>query len=244
MRLLPFLDQRTVYDAVNFETGIWPPSYSAPAALKAANQTVQTTGIKLFLCPSDGGPFADRGNNFRANAGVGPHPGTLAEFPDSGNGPFSEAYVLRVAQVSDGLSHTTFFSERLRGSAKPEQPSPSRDMFAKPVLVTSTADELLTACAIAAHPTSGQMAFVFTGQTWSYSGRDATLYTHAQTPNGRVPDCMHGGLAPLDMATARSLHPGGVNTLMGDGAVRFVTQDIATAVWRGFGTRSGGELVD
>ncbi len=48
----------------------------------------------------------------------------------------------------------------------------------------------------------------------------------------------------IDMATARSWHPGGVNVLMGDGSGRFVPDSISQKVRPGLGTRNGGELVD
>jgi prepilin-type processing-associated H-X9-DG protein len=46
------------------------------------------------------------------------------------------------------------------------------------------------------------------------------------------------------MATSTaSQHPGGVNSSMGDGSVRFVAQGIAQQTWRALGSPSGGEVV-
>jgi prepilin-type processing-associated H-X9-DG protein len=42
---------------------------------------------------------------------------------------------------------------------------------------------------------------------------------------------------------ASSWHTGGVNVCMGDGSVRFFTESIDFNMWRGIGTRSGGEVV-
>jgi prepilin-type processing-associated H-X9-DG protein len=42
---------------------------------------------------------------------------------------------------------------------------------------------------------------------------------------------------------ARSRHPGGVNVIMADCSLRFVTDDIALATWRAMGTMNGGEVV-
>ncbi len=43
---------------------------------------------------------------------------------------------------------------------------------------------------------------------------------------------------------ARSYHPGGANTLQGDGSVRFVKSTIDGMVWaRGLGTVAGGEVI-
>jgi prepilin-type processing-associated H-X9-DG protein len=43
--------------------------------------------------------------------------------------------------------------------------------------------------------------------------------------------------------TARSYHSGGVNSLFGDGSVRFVKQSIDGQVWRSLGTIAGGEVL-
>jgi prepilin-type processing-associated H-X9-DG protein len=40
-----------------------------------------------------------------------------------------------------------------------------------------------------------------------------------------------------------SNHPGGVNVLFGDGAVRFLKNTVNTTTWRALGTRNGGETV-
>lgn len=40
---------------------------------------------------------------------------------------------------------------------------------------------------------------------------------------------------------ATSLHDGGVNVLMADGAVRFVSEAIDLGVWRALGSRSDGD---
>ena len=44
--------------------------------------------------------------------------------------------------------------------------------------------------------------------------------------------------------SARSRHPGGVNVIMADGSLRFVTDDIALVTWRAMGTMNGSEVID
>jgi prepilin-type processing-associated H-X9-DG protein len=41
----------------------------------------------------------------------------------------------------------------------------------------------------------------------------------------------------------RSRHPGGANFLAGDGSVKFLKDTIARAIYRGLGTRAGGEVI-
>jgi prepilin-type N-terminal cleavage/methylation domain-containing protein/prepilin-type processing-associated H-X9-DG protein len=248
VRLLPHLDLRAAYDAVNFDAGTWPldefewsPGL-AEQAVNAVNGTVFRSSVSVFLCPSDDRPRSSGGNNYRGTAGVGPHVGTLAEYPDSGNGIFADVEAIRPAYVPDGLGHTVMFSERLRGSGDPAGPVVERDIAHMPAIFVSNADQLMTLCRIAARPTNE--FYVRPGWQWFWRGRGHTLYTHAQPPNGSVVDCLNTGLAKDGMATARSMHPGGVNVLMGDGSMRFVAEGISVAVWRGLGTRNGNELVD
>jgi len=254
-RLLPYLDQRALFDALNFQVSTNPPDHpnvvlgdgSTAAEFNVLNETVWETGLAIFLCPSDSGAFRQTGNNYRGNTGVGPFGATMAETPDSGNGLFPELSTVSAARVPDGLSHTAAFSERVRGSNRAPQLDPSRDMFQS--LPTGVgirrADDSLLACRIAARASSGPAGSALMGRWWFWTGREHTLYNHTQTPNGRHPDCFHGMVTPaIGMSTARSQHPGGVHLLMGDGSVRFVEQSISQAVWRGLGTRNGGELVD
>jgi prepilin-type processing-associated H-X9-DG protein len=43
--------------------------------------------------------------------------------------------------------------------------------------------------------------------------------------------------------TSRSYHPGGVNTLFGDGSVKFVKSSVDGMTWRALGTLAGGEVI-
>ena len=237
------------FNAINYSTGTWPTTALAfypnntQSSLNLSNATVFSLRINTFLCPSDGGAFEESGGNYRGNTGVGPEGGTTFEYPDSGNRIFPEIGPVRMSQVSDGPSHTAAFSERLRGSNWSGHLDPDRDLYQTPAILF-TADDLIKACAIAARP-SNTFGSVLSGKNWFWTGRDQTLYNHAQAPNGPVPDCAHGsGLPMLELSTARSQHPGGVNLLMGDGSTRFASETTDQAVWRALGTRNGRELVE
>jgi prepilin-type N-terminal cleavage/methylation domain-containing protein/prepilin-type processing-associated H-X9-DG protein len=251
-RLLAGLDQVALYNSINFEigtispasVGVWRPS-PADLALIAANATAIQTGLAVFVCPSDGGPFGQAGTNYRANAGVGGHPARSYLHPDSGNGIAAEwRGPIGIARCPDGLSHTIALCERLRGSGGSPL-NAGRDVWEMRTGVWGTGDDLIIACRVSARSDNGGSGFAGSGDSWFWRGLDRTHYVHAQVPNGLVPDCLHGGThPPFGMATARSLHPHGVNAAMLDGSVRFVSETISQNVWRGFGTRDGGELVD
>lgn len=241
---------------MNFDVGTHPPETPGlnnlplspeDAAENLINATVFQTRIELFLCPSDSAPDDGAGNNYRGNTGVGHHYRPTIEHPDSGNGLLPESGLTSLARVPDGASHTAAYSERLRGSRRPGRPMAHRDSFILGFPVR-TADDLLLGCRIAAmrfSPADHNAFYVFAGRWWFWKGRERTLYSHTQAPNGPVPDCTYAGLTTTaGMITARSAHPGGVNLLMADGSLRFVSDGIEQHVWRAFGTRNGGELVD
>ena len=48
---------------------------------------------------------------------------------------------------------------------------------------------------------------------------------------------------PLAAVTSRSYHSAGVNTLLMDGSVRFVSNSVSLATWRALVTGAGGEVV-
>ena len=251
-RMLPQLEQSPLYDAINFDTGCVPietmgivGGFPAGLGLEAgldANLTVYSTSLSSLVCPSESSLLGRACVSYRGCTGVGYQTHTFPEFPDSGNGLFPEAELVFPQSVPDGLSNTVAFSERLVGSGNTGRPNPTRDAFNLSGYA-GNADTLVEACRIAAH--ANNASFVGNGRWWFWSGRERTLYCHAQGPNGPVPDCLHANtITATGMATARSNHPGGVNVVLGDGSSRFVRQSISLAVWRALGTRNGGEMID
>lgn len=243
-RLLLYLDQPALHASINYDvqsdsvlTGSW---FNYPP-----NQTAYETRVDTFLCPSDGAPGPTRhGCNYRGNQGIGPAAGTTIEHDDSGNGFFTWPYVLSAQSFPDGLSRTVAFCERLRGTGDSTRIAPDRDFGdLGPYLysVTRDADYALACSRMAsAHdfPLSRRSGF-----TWFFADFECGAYCHAQEPNGRIPDGL--AIGPYTgIVTARSLHPGGVNALMADGATRFVSETIARQVWRALGTRNGDELIE
>ena len=144
----------------------------------------------------------------------------------------------------DGLSHTVAYSDRLRGTGAGGGLTHAQDFGNIMVMNYCTTGTRTTPWYVAnwllpraSRPTAGADSL---GST---AIMNAAAYNHAQEPNGQIPDALQGG-PWFGIATARSLHPGGVNSLMADGSVRFVKGSIARMVWRGLGTRNGDELVE
>ena len=78
------------------------------------------------------------------------------------------------------------------------------------------------------------------GVSWAASGALNTLTNGYTTPNSRIPDVVThftGFFGP------RSYHSGGANVLLGDGAVRLLSNSINVAVHRGLHSRNGREVI-
>ena len=83
------------------------------------------------------------------------------------------------------------------------------------------------------------------GLSWVIGEMCCTSYNHVATPNSL--SCaglgFPGNMANMAMQVPpSSAHNGGVNAVMGDGSLRFITSTIDLAAWRSLGTRNGGEV--
>src|SRR5262249_3488754 len=90
-------------------------------------------------------------------------------------------------------------------------------------------------------PTS---TFNFTGLRYYYGFFITALYTHTVPPNSQDRDCLRTISFDQGHLASGSYHPGGVNIVLADGSVRFVSDGISLATWKKLGTRSGGEVID
>jgi prepilin-type processing-associated H-X9-DG protein len=84
--------------------------------------------------------------------------------------------------------------------------------------------------------------FSWHGRRWDNGQLNTTRYNHVMTPNGLT--CgRNAGANGGGAITASSRHPGGVNVLLGDGSITFISDSIDTQAWWALGTRAGGETV-
>jgi prepilin-type processing-associated H-X9-DG protein len=73
-----------------------------------------------------------------------------------------------------------------------------------------------------------------------YGPDDGTGYCDPAPPN---PPCIQNSSAYPTVQSSRSQHPQGVNVLLGDGSVRFVSDTINLQTWRNLGSSRDGEVV-
>jgi prepilin-type N-terminal cleavage/methylation domain-containing protein/prepilin-type processing-associated H-X9-DG protein len=255
-QLLPFVEQDNLFRQIDFNNppdtpgmaGAIPfmPPYTSPGGV---NSVPCRSRVNIFLCPSDGaqvpGDWPGQ-NNYYANQGAQflcdlseVQASTLApgEVP---NGPFYFLSQCNMASVTDGLSNTVMFSEKLRGSGAP---NPRTDMFIIPN--QSTLDGTFTTCK-GINPQTATPLTSKQGASWVMGEMCCTTYNHVATPN--TVTCagspFPGNMSNMAMdVPPSSRHTGGVNCLLGDGSVRFVRDSVDLAAWRAIGTMNGGEAV-
>ena len=229
-QLLPYLEQVSVWDTIDLaEDGI---GATQEPVLSARNASLLSLPLDLFCCPSD--RVRAGGNSYRACRGSSPDAHTApAKGSLLGIARWSG---VRLSQITDGLSRTAAFSERVVGDFDRARFSPWRDRAMVAALhFPVSPDDGLDVCSRT--PAVPREHFSSDGSTWLLTDWSQTLYNHAMPPNSSVPDCLH-------VVTARSQHPGGVHVLACDGSVRIVGDDVSKDVWRALASADGGESAD
>ena len=230
-QILPYLDQATLYNRINFSLEISDP----------ANETARLAELSVLRCPSDfSNPLSSTGGavNYMANKGsgivwqlpTGPNAGLPA--PD---GVFYHQSVVRFRDIIDGTSNTAAFSERQLADGNNGIVSPIADVFFHPGTPT-TADEAIQLCDAVDIADLANQFPLFMGAPW-INGQHT--YLHSNVPNAR--SCGFFTVLRANMPPS-SRHEGGVHLLLCDGAVRFVSENIDLGLWRSIGTRAGGEV--
>lgn len=247
--LLPHLEQANVRNLVDPNQPLF--FFAGTSTLNPAQAPAAGTTIPFFLCPSDpqapvcsaynAADFA--GTNYMVNGGTGEGVFYDTRYPT--DGVFWNSSYLRFADITDGTSGTLFMAETLRGAcfttdgsapADPRRQGGSLATVAKTIPNQPGTNPPLTdsLCATATKWLGSHAIAWIWGQT-----PQSVFNTH-EPPNSPRPDCTSNGQGWFKAA---SMHAGGVNSLLGDGSVRFVGESINLATWRALSTRSAGELV-
>ncbi len=238
--LLPHLDKQTLFENINFNLNV--TFYEG----KLANETARQTKVSSFLCPSDpAGTRYGMGNNYVGS--VGPDYSAVRPL-----GLFGQLLTVRERDVEDGFSKTLAMSERridwgittkvTRDTVMSFTASPGFDLakskgdFDK----IPNLDATLEQCATATSP-----LWWYNGWQWGRAGMSWTLFNTIVTPNWGH-NCREGtDNIPWDRGVIppSSFHAGGVNAMMADGTVRFISDSIDRHIFRAIGTRRGSEVV-
>ena len=191
--------------------------------------------VGVFSCPSDGQLATELlMSSYYINGGTT----TFAEHDEALPrwGRNGMDFPTRVADITDGLSNTAHFSERI---APNNFGGLSSDMRSNdyPVLdPVASSEELWVLCDRLVDPTPESVSSIYR----TMNGVHLTApYHHLSPPNSRP--CFESGDGKRNLAPASSQHGNGAQVLTVDGAVRHVSNDIDLEVWKAAGTINGSE---
>lgn len=221
--ILPYLEQRPIHDAMNFDLPTWLP----------ANSTGTAVALSAFLCPSATesltptldviNPAGDvlakfSRSHYVLNAGrLGCWAYTTDDQRSLADGPFYRNSATRHSEITDGLSNTVFMGEHT------------------PALSEKTWVGIIPGAAVCPKPRFAFGGCDFAGNLLlSHSGPDPSeIPTVIHPPNSR--------LAHVDQMYAN--HAGGAQVLLGDGSVRFIKETIHQPTWVALCNINGGEVI-
>ena len=181
-----------------------------------------------YSCPSTPQATTGKFKDYALNAGHGPSGGNniqaggtkinscCPERATVGSGIAHKNSYITMAQITDGTSGTFMILEQSSMIPKYRYP-------VNPFMWTS-------------HQSQG-LAISNQGATNFPPNQDPVF--QVSRPGSPISD---GAGIGLTGRCSRSFHPGGINTAMCDGSVRFVAETIANIPWRALHTRDGGEV--
>lgn len=262
--ILSHMDMSSLYDQINYNhMSRQSTSWGSPVTDNAGpNATVKRTRLSFYLCPSDSPVISDI-NFMPTNYAF--HITTRRFLPspqDLNNGILplvpnwtigTRSYRATVAEISDGLAQTDMLSEVLSGlrdnNLSMAHHDHRRTVWQGPTTIPTTdfgVDAILNqakACEEAPVGPGGTVLENARGYGWfDGSYYYLKMYNHIGTPNSvaaKMGTDIHYGCLPPS-----SNHSGGVNVLMGDGSVRFVSDSIDSKTWIAVGTRHGNDIVN
>jgi prepilin-type N-terminal cleavage/methylation domain-containing protein/prepilin-type processing-associated H-X9-DG protein len=253
-RVSPYMEMGPLYNAINFTT-----TYDNPV-----NTTVSGTPIKYLYCPSDPGPSIDNaslGGTLLATCSYGVVVGDWYVWSNGGpdnRSAFGPNNIRTIASFTDGLSNSLAASEGYIGhlQARACYTAPTSPPGMTPAVVPDPASSVPALTALIDSCKSSSRFGQAVGHTrWTNGGVYYSGITTAVPPNTKIVPA--GFTKPFDWVSidennggptyaslsASSYHPGGANTLMSDGSVRFIKDSTNAATWRALGTIAGGEVI-
>ena len=231
--ILPYLEQTTISNAINFNFPVSGTAYGVNAS--NVQSTAMIVRISTYICPSDlqANPWTPASSYPYSQSSYSASSGTIDMFrysPGCPNeippdGAFGKSIVYKIADFTDGLSNTLFVGEAARFKNDPDN--------------------------WANHWNRG---ILYGSSIFNVSRQQALALTVPKlNANLRIPDVARTGnpytwmndvrTQQMGQFGFRSQHPGGANFLFGDGSVKFLKDTTNIMVYRALSTRTGGEVV-
>ncbi len=250
-RISPYLDQANLYNNIDLQKN-WSDPVNAPA--------VSGFRIPVFACPSD--PKTDLSrlaqgvNLYCTNYGF--NLGTWFYYDpqtgQGGDGLFFANSSVTLGAIIDGTSNTLMASEVKSWQAYTRNAPPPT------TAVPATVADVVAAVDVGVKDRIQPATADGTGHTeWANGHSHHSGFTTTMIPNTKVlwtyqgvtydadfssrQEGAHLTLASYGSITSRSYHTGMVHSLLADGSVRSISENIDLTIWRSLGTRAGSEVI-
>ena len=246
MMLLPYLDQAPLCSKIDMNAS-WTRDCTTnnPASTNRVN--AQRAKIGMFNCPSDKIMQVDDGTNNYVFS-VGPMVGWGDVNTANAVGMFHRRFTVRIGDVTDGTSNTICASELIKGDNDNTIYTPGSDYIRNQAIpfpakfpTRAQLDAYSTQCnaGTADHQSSA-------GRNWASPMMYDSLFNTLLPPNPPNHTCHNcAGCGRGDASgvwPARSRHTGGAHTLMGDGTVKFISNNMDTGLYQTLGSISNGDV--
>jgi prepilin-type N-terminal cleavage/methylation domain-containing protein len=246
-QILPYFEQANLYGKFDFNLDI---------NTHANNLTARQQKMETLQCPSQPASpgFVLTGTQCPNGCGVTNYVQSLGDNANfaARRGPFGRNQGAKFRDFTDGLSNTGLFAEIILGPSTGTGNTAGivpagniADLWVATNLPFGTWDASATGDTIPVPACDNRAisAFLYRGKQYYRGVVVATFYSHTMTPNSRLRDCIRGtGIDRGHLAT-RSFHTGGAQVCLGDGSVKFVSENIDLNLWRGVGSMSGDEVL-
>ncbi|MDB5345985.1 MAG: hypothetical protein JWP89_4362 [Schlesneria sp.] len=230
VQVLPYIDQGNVYNHVDFKNSVYAPQ----------NAAVRSRRLNVLNCSSD--PGMRVGLTIATTNYNGVHNDYETPIDVNQNGVLFLNSSIRYDQITDGSSNTFFVMEsRLVMGSDLGWMSGTRSSLRNAVVWSNKP---------AAAPANGPVNPEATppGAVTDGATTPAPFYESHVVYSGGTADIQQQ-LANLQNKTeyvggASSHHTGGYHVVLGDGSVRFVSQNVSVSVLRNLANRADGEMLD
>ena len=252
--LLPYMDQATLYDTT-ISRAIDENRRASNDGANSADQAYGLDQVRLssLECPSDPSQNTIAPTNYAFS--MGPNMGWGVVI-DQQNGAFNREIWVSFRDFTDGTANTIAMSEqvtydssvsgpkdltRVRNASSTGGNNGAKDSW--PAELTQQDVESLGQAVVPLTSINGNKV----GERWWRGQPGRNAFSTLLTPNSTYPNatfhcdgCNYDGRT---MIGARSMHPGGVHTLMGDGSTRFINDSIDWTTYQALGGRNeGGDI--
>ena len=257
-RLLPFLEQGPLFNTMNM-------TYNGEAP-QGQNDTILTTQINAFLCPSDANIptflYTLLNGSGSKQVGYTSYPNNIGTITSNNGGALDgPAYVMgaplnptgaqggtvTLASITDGTSNTVIFSEFIRGKADTVSITGLHQILTGSIAYPATNTYVLPTVYSNACQASTTLSTVNTKGCFWYNDKcgQGGGYSHISTPNLKA--CLFSNdtdaFQGRTIVGASAYHPGGVNVGMIDGSVRFIKSTVNPITWWALASKAGGEVI-